>query len=222
MEDDLNPEYAREQETLGAFAEVWRKIMDDDPDDFARKVKLIEEDKDLADLFESLKEYRWDLVESILQDKQILSQVSKRMGGVPKEAKQRADKLRKMPLTLQEACKFGDLKALQRYLDETNGKPDERDVDAKDHRGITCLGYAVGANRMNIAKVLVEAKADPSAVDSDGNTALHYAAGYGRTAMVEYLQGLGLNLSKENSRGMTPLACATANKQKATIALLTK
>merc|ERR1719342_1726565 len=147
-----------------------------------------------------------------------MMKVSRRMGGVPREAKLKAEKIRKQPLTLQEACKFGDLKALQRYLSETEAGG--REVDAQDHRGITCLGYAVGANRLSIAKLLIEAKADAAKVDCQGASALHYAAAYGRKEMAEYLLGVGSDINAQNSLGMTPLACATSNKQKATMQLL--
>merc|ERR1740123_1793887 len=163
-------------------------MITNEPDDFSRKIKALEEDKEFVDLFTDLKAYRWSQVEDALNDTELMMKVSRRMGGVPRDAKMKADKLRKTPLTLQEACKFGDLKALQRYLSETEASPENREIDAKDHKGITCLGYAVGANRMNIAKVLIEAKADPSVVDNEGSTARHYAAGYGRVAVVEYLQ----------------------------------
>merc|ERR1719277_2420764 len=206
---------------MNAIADTWKKAMDDDPDDFARKIKALEDDEEFRTLFDDLKAYRWDDVGYHLENKDLMMKVSRRMGGVPREAKLKAEKLRKTPLTLQEACKNGDLRALQRYLSETEASPEHREIDAKDHKGITCLGYAVGANRMNIAKVLIEANADPAAVDNMGNSALHYAAGYGRKDMVEYFLGLGLDLNAKNESGLTPLGCATNNKQKVTIQLMT-
>eukprot|EP00429_Kryptoperidinium_foliaceum_P071081 CAMPEP_0176058958 /NCGR_PEP_ID=MMETSP0120_2-20121206/29379_1 /TAXON_ID=160619 /ORGANISM="Kryptoperidinium foliaceum, Strain CCMP 1326" /LENGTH=278 /DNA_ID=CAMNT_0017392491 /DNA_START=59 /DNA_END=895 /DNA_ORIENTATION=- len=218
LEEETNPDLIRRRDTLNVIADVWRKTMDGDQDDFARKIKALEEDVEFKRLFDALKEYRWDEVADHFEDKELMMKVSRRMGGVPREAKLKAEKLRKRPLTLQEACKFGDIKAVQRYLSET--EQGGREVDAEDHRGITCLGYAVGANRMNIAKLLIESKADATRVDDRGDSALHFAAAYGRKDMLEYLLGLGLNLNATNSLGMTPLACATRNKQKVAIQFL--
>eukprot|EP00913_Durusdinium_trenchii_P036040 g33722.t1 len=48
-----------------------------------------------------------------------MQKISNKMGGVPSQALRNAERIRKTPLTLQEACKFGDLRAVQRYLSET-------------------------------------------------------------------------------------------------------
>lgn len=221
MEEETNPDRRRRKATLDGFADVWRRSMDEDPDEFARKIKALEEDDDLRALFDDMKAYRWDLVEEHLHDKELMMKVTRRMGGVPREAKARAERERRTPLTLQEACKFGDLRSLQRYLSETEARPGEREVDAQDHRGVTCLGYAIGANRMSITNLLIDSKADPAKVDNAGNSGLHYAAAYGRKDMVEYLLNLGADINAKNGSGMTPLAYATRNKQKATIQHLT-
>lgn len=220
LEEETNPDLIRRRNTLNTIADVWRKTMDEDQDEFAKKIKALEEDDEFRILFEDLKAYRFDEVAAHFENKELMLKVSRRMGGVPREAKLKAEKLRKQPLTLQEACKFGDIKALQRYLSET--EQGGREVDAQDHKGITCLGYAVGANRMNIAQLLIESKADATKVDTQGDSALHYAAAYGRKEMAEYLLGLALDINAKNNLGMTPLACATRNKQKAAIQLFTE
>lgn len=195
-------------------------MMDDDSDEFSRKIKALEEDPEFAAMFADLKAYRWDDVNRHLDSSDLMMKVSRRMGGVPRDAKQKADRIRKTPIALQEACKFGDIKALQNYLSETEGM--SRDIDAKDHKGITCLGYAVGANRLNVTKLLIESKADATKVDSQGNTALHYAAAYGRKDMADYLLSAGLQVNARNHVGLTPLAVASRNKQKVAITFLTE
>merc|ERR1712060_600870 len=75
------------------------------------------------------------------------------------------------PITFHEACKRGNVKAVQDYL-AANG---ESAVDEHDSKGITALGYAIGANRGAVVKLLVEKKADPFKVDSSGCSGLHYA-----------------------------------------------
>merc|ERR1712187_484761 len=85
------------------------------------------------------------------------------------------------------------------------------DIEDKDAKGITCLGYAVGANRPEIVKTLLEKKASAEKVDTAGNSALHYAAAYGRTEMVKFFVG-SCPVSGTNASGQTPLALATKNK----------
>ena len=75
------------------------------------------------------------------------------------------------PHTLHEAAKAGDEKALKRLID------DGQDVNAKDQRGITALGVAVGFNRVPCIRCLLDAGADVHMTDARGSTVLHYAAG---------------------------------------------
>merc|ERR1711862_789971 len=96
-------------------------------------------------------------------------------------------------------------------LNEFLSSPGDWDVDDPDAKGITCLGYAVGANRPQIVKILLEKKASLGKVDASGNSALHYAAAYGRTEMVKFLADK-CPVSGTNSSGQTPLALATKNK----------
>ena len=62
---------------------------------------------------------------------------------------------------------------------------------SQDYKGITALGYAIGANRIAVVKLLLDSRANPYAVDSSGNSGLHYAAGYGRKELLESLGGVG-------------------------------
>ena len=52
------------------------------------------------------------------------------------------------------------------------------------------MGYAIGANRIAVVKLLLDSRANPYAVDSSGNSGLHYAAGYGRKELLESLEGV--------------------------------
>merc|ERR1719434_495373 len=118
------------------------------------------------------------------------------MGGLPQELESTLKKIDETPLTLHEAAKNGDLK------------------------GITPLGYAIGANRIAVVKLLLDNRANPFAVDASGNSGLHYAAGYGRKELVEYLLKVGASVSQANSQGQTPLAVATTNRQEAVLEVL--
>merc|ERR1711937_138007 len=117
-------------------------------------------------------------------------------------------------VSLHDAARRGDLKTLQEFLQE--GK----DVNAKDFKGVTPLGYAVGHDQLSVVKVLIDAKADVNEVDSAGNSSVHFAAGYGRVKVLEHLLARGANASKVNQMGMTPLAAAQQNNQQQAIALL--
>merc|ERR1711920_1008190 len=108
-------------------------------------------------------------------------------------------------------AKNGDLKAVQEFLGRN--KP----LDAQDHKGITPLGYAIGANRIAVVKLLLDNRANPYAVDSSGNSGLHYAAGYGRKELLEYLLKVGANVNQPNAQGQTPISVATQNKQETCI-----
>ena len=71
--------------------------------------------------------------------------ISQKMGGLPSELQPVLQKIEDTSLTLHEAAKKGDLAAVQQFLDKN--KP----LDAQDHKGITPLGYAIGANRFLFA-----------------------------------------------------------------------
>merc|ERR1719282_180380 len=149
-----------------------------------------------------------------LQDEELLMKLSQRVGGVPEELQPALKKINDTPLSLHEAAKAGDLKAVQEYLEK------KRPLDAQDPKGITALGYAVGANRIAVVKLLLDSRANPFAVDSNGNSALHYAAGYGRKELVEYLLKTGGNVAQANAQGRRPLDVASQNKHEAVIQVL--
>merc|ERR1719383_1151239 len=139
---------------------------------------------------------------------------SQKMGGLPEELKPVMQRIEESSLTLHEAAKNGDLKAVQEFLCR------KRPLDAQDHKGITPLGYAIGANRIAVVKLLLDNRANPFAVDASGNSGLHYAAGYGRKELLEYLIKTGTSVTQTNSQGQTPLSVATQNKHEAVIQVL--
>merc|ERR1719446_1235824 len=140
--------------------------------------------------------------------------ISQKMGGMPKELAPALKKIDETPLNIHEAAKNGDLKAVQEFLEK------KQPLDAQDQKGITPLGYAIGANRIAVVKLLLDNRANPFAVDSSGNSGLHYAAGYGRKELVEYLMKVGASVGQTNAQGQSPLSVATQNKHQAVIELL--
>merc|ERR1719399_191528 len=137
--------------------------------------------------------------------------ISSKMGGLPQELEPALKKIDDTPMTVHEACKQGDLKAVNEYL--AKKKP----IDSQDHKGITPLGYAIGANRIAVVKLLLDNRANPFSVDSNGNSGLHYAAGYGRKELVEYLLKVGASATQTNAQGQTPMSVATTNRQQVII-----
>merc|ERR1712094_30475 len=117
-------------------------------------------------------------------------------------------------VSVHDAAKRGDLQKLQAFLQ------DGKDVNAKDFKGVTPLGYAVGHDQLSIVKVLIDAKANVNEVDGAGNSAVHFAAGYGRAKVLEHLLARGAAVSKVNKMGLTPLAAAQQNKHQQIVAIL--
>eukprot|EP00416_Gambierdiscus_australes_P041344 CAMPEP_0171093304 /NCGR_PEP_ID=MMETSP0766_2-20121228/39002_1 /TAXON_ID=439317 /ORGANISM="Gambierdiscus australes, Strain CAWD 149" /LENGTH=267 /DNA_ID=CAMNT_0011551729 /DNA_START=55 /DNA_END=858 /DNA_ORIENTATION=- len=178
------------------------------------RIKALEHDPELAPILEDIKKNGMEAAMKHYQDEELMLKFSQKMGGLPQELHPVLKKLEETPLTLHEAAKNGDLKAVQEFL--STGKP----LDTQDHKGITPLGYAIGANRIAVVKLLLDSRANPYAVDASGNGGLHYAAGYGRKELVEYLLKTGAAVNQANAQGQTPISVATQNKQEATIAVL--
>merc|ERR1719215_834147 len=148
------------------------------------------------------------------QDEELMLKISRKMGGLPSELQPVLKKIDETALTIHEAAKNGDMKAVQDFLEK------KKPLDVQDQKGITPLGYAIGGNRIAVVKLLLDSRANPYAVDSQGNSGLHYAAGYGRKELVEYLVKTGVNVNQVNSQGQTPLAVATQNKHAEVMALV--
>lgn len=62
---------------------------------------------------------------------------------------------------------------------------------------------------LQIAKLLIDAKADLAACDSKKNTPLHYAAGYGRSKTAELLLAAGADKTAQNETGKTAFQLVT-------------
>jgi len=209
-----NPDAMRGWLQTQAIAEHYSAKLANGDTPVQDKVKSLEADPELAAIFEDIKKNGMEAAMKYYQDEELMLKISQKMGGLPSELQPVLQKIEDTSLTLHEAAKNGDLAAVQQFLDKN--KP----LDAQDHKGITPLGYAIGANRIAVVKKLLDSRANPYAVDSSGNSGLHYAAGYGRKELLEYLLKVGANVSQPNAQGMTPLAAATQNRQEATMQIL--
>jgi len=121
-------------------------------------------------------------------------------------------------MTLHEAARKGDLDTCKDYITKQN--QGGVSIDDPNPNGITALGFAIGAYKPEIVKLLIGCKANPHSVDAKGNSGAHYAAGYGRKGMLEFLLAAKSDPSKKNSDGKSPLDMATQNNMQATIEVL--
>lgn len=77
----------------------------------------------------------------------------------------------------------------------------------------------VGNTKM--ARILLEAGANPNLVDENGDTSLHIASNYGNAEAVRLLLMRGANRAATNSKGQTALDLARLKSHTTIIALLT-
>jgi hypothetical protein len=209
-----NPEAMRGWLQTQAIAEHYNSKLANGDAPVQDKVKGLETDPELKEMFEDIKKNGIEAAMKYYQDEELMLKISKKMGGLPAELQPALQKIEETPLTIHEAAKNGELKAVQEFLEK------KKPLDAQDHKGITALGYAIGANRIAVVKLLLDQRANPYAVDSNGNSGCHYAAGYGRKELLEYLLKVGANVNQANAQGQSPLAVATQNKQEATVQIL--
>mmetsp|Transcript_97341 Transcript_97341/g.284374 ORF Transcript_97341/g.284374 Transcript_97341/m.284374 type:complete len:267 (-) Transcript_97341:225-1025(-) len=209
-----DPEAMRGWLQTQAIAEHYNKKLSGNDTAVQDRIKALESDPELAPILDDIKKNGLEAAMKHYQDEELMLKFSQKMGGLPEELKPAIKKLDETPLTLHEAAKNGDLKAVQDFL----GK--KKPLDAQDHKGITPLGYAIGANRIAVVKLLLDGRANPYAVDASGNGGLHYAAGYGRKELLEYLLKTGAAVNQANAQGQTPLTVARQNRQEASIRIL--
>merc|ERR1711990_74492 len=177
-------------------------------------MQRLQEDPELKPMFEDIKTNGQEVIMKYLQDEEIMRKVSQKLGGISPEMTKSLMQIRDSSVSLHDAARRGDLQRLQEFL------KDGKDVNSKDFKGVTPLGYAVGHDQLSVVKVLIDAKANVNDVDSAGNSAVHFAAGYGRVKVLEHLLGRGATTSKVNQMGLTPLGAAQQNNQKQAMAIL--
>jgi len=183
-------------------------------DNQQEKMKQLQEDPELKPMFEDIKQHGPDVLMKYLSNEDVMRKVSQKLGGINPEMMKQLTAIQETSVSLHDAARRGDLQRLQEFL------KDGKNVNSKDFKGVTPLGYAVGHDQLSVVKVLIDAKANVNDVDSAGNSAVHFAAGYGRVKVLEHLLSRGANATKVNQMGQTPLAVAQQNKQQQAIAIL--
>eukprot|EP00933_Yihiella_yeosuensis_P032741 TRINITY_DN2637_c0_g1_i2.p1 TRINITY_DN2637_c0_g1~~TRINITY_DN2637_c0_g1_i2.p1 ORF type:complete len:290 (-),score=75.80 TRINITY_DN2637_c0_g1_i2:332-1132(-) len=209
-----NPDAIRGWLQTQAIAEHYNTKLSNGDAPVQERVKALELDPELSPIFEDIKKNGLEAAMKYYQDEALMLKISQKMGGLPSELEPTLKKIQETSLSLHEAAKNGDLKAVQEYLEK------KKPLDAQDQKGITPLGYAIGANRIAVVKLLLDNRANPYAVDSSGNSGLHYAAGYGRKELTEFLLKVGTSVSQANAQGQTPMDVATVNKHEVIMQLL--
>eukprot|EP00929_Paragymnodinium_shiwhaense_P049770 TRINITY_DN25096_c0_g2_i1.p1 TRINITY_DN25096_c0_g2~~TRINITY_DN25096_c0_g2_i1.p1 ORF type:complete len:294 (+),score=71.38 TRINITY_DN25096_c0_g2_i1:64-882(+) len=210
-----NPEAMRGWLQTQAIAEHYHTKLENGDQPVQARVKALETDPELAPILEDIKKNGMEAMMKYYQDEDLMLKVSQKMGGVPNDVQSKMKQLEEASLTIHEAAKNGDLKSVNEFLAK------KQPLDVQDHRSITPLGYAIGANRIAVVKLLLDNRANPFSVDANGNSGLHYAAGYGRRELVEYLLKVGTSPAHINAQGQTPMAVARLNKQEAVLNMLT-
>jgi ankyrin repeat protein len=98
------------------------------------------------------------------------------------------------------AATGGDFTAVQQAVEK-----DPSLVKATEWEDATLLHDAVIQNHIDLAKYLLEKRADVNAVKTDGVTALHMAARNGNIEMMMLLLQGGATINAVDARGWTPL-----------------
>eukprot|EP00416_Gambierdiscus_australes_P022218 CAMPEP_0171069728 /NCGR_PEP_ID=MMETSP0766_2-20121228/9330_1 /TAXON_ID=439317 /ORGANISM="Gambierdiscus australes, Strain CAWD 149" /LENGTH=276 /DNA_ID=CAMNT_0011526143 /DNA_START=65 /DNA_END=895 /DNA_ORIENTATION=- len=227
-----NPEEGRRWETFSkdskavkislqqsALDEYYNTKLNSGDEAVSNKLLGLNTNPEFAHIFEDVKRGGTQAAMQHSYNEPLMIKVSRAVGGIPEEVKDRMVQIQSNPLTLQEACKMGNIKSVEDYLkaSEVSGK---QNLEATDAKGVTCLGYAIGANRVAIVKLLLEKKADATKCDMSGSNGAHYAAAYGRKELLTCLLDGKVDPNAKNTQGQTPLALATKNKQKDAIEIL--
>mmetsp|Transcript_10185 Transcript_10185/g.22954 ORF Transcript_10185/g.22954 Transcript_10185/m.22954 type:complete len:217 (-) Transcript_10185:120-770(-) len=182
--------------------------------DFDAALRKLQSDPQLNSIFMDVKANGDDALQRVKQDQQFQAMFSEKMGGVPADLQDILAKVRDEPVSIFEACLRGDLKSVTKQCQA------KAPVQIYDDKGITPLGYAAAKGHVEVAKALLDAKANPFNVDLKENTALHYAAGYGHEALTKLFLDQGCEKADKNIDGQTPAEVAQLNGKTATKALV--
>eukprot|EP00439_Symbiodinium_sp_Y106_P001330 s5074_g1.t1 len=218
-----NPDAMRGWLQTQAIAEHYSNKMASGDTPVQDKVKSLEKDPELASIFEDIKKNGMEAVMKYYQDEDLMLKISQKMGGLPSELQPVLRKIEDTSLTLHEAAKKGDLAAVQQFLDKN--KP----LDAQDFKGITPLGYAIGAlheaaKKGDLAAVqqFLDKNKPLDAQDFKGITPLGYAIGANRIAVVKKLMDSRANPYAVDSSGNSGLHYAAGYGRRELVEYLLK
>ena len=185
------------------------------PVENAEQFKFLADDPEMAQVFEDVKEHGPSALQKYWEDEDLMAKISAKMRAHKIASEPQAPQTpRPPPSNLFDAAKAGDCEVAFKFVEEG------ADVSAKNEKGVTALGIAVGFNKIEMVKFLISKGADLEQRDARGNSALHYAAGYGRKEIVEVLLEAGASLDAENAEKQKPLDVAKLNKERGVVEFL--
>lgn len=208
-----SPEAVQGWLQVQALTEHLQAPPEDGEAEVEKRIAEWKQDPELAALLQDLKGGA-QAASKYLENEDFLIKISQKLDSIGQELRKSASEGSAASLTLHEAAKRGELQAVQELLLVS------KDVDTQDHRGVTPLGYAIGAGWTAVTTLLLEAQADVLSVDVRGNGGVHYAAGYGRTEILELLIQAGVSVNQVNAQGQTPLIVARHNQHHETVKVL--
>lgn len=192
----------------------YQKLLENKNAELDANLQQVADDDDFRSIFQDVKMNGEDTMRWYLKDEDFLEKVSEKCGGLPRDVREKINRIRDEPVTLWEAAKMGHERKVQEAIDG------RRALDIPDLQGVTPIGYAVACGHVGIVKSLVKGRANIHEVDSKENSTLHYAAGYGHGDLVQYLLDLDADPTQPNIDGHTPYDVARINHHTSTIELL--
>merc|ERR1712224_145799 len=129
------------------------------------KMKELAEDPELKPMCDDVKQNGPDALKKYIKNGKLMRKVSQKVGGIKPEMLKQLVKIEDTGMSLHDAAKKGDLPKIQEFLKS------RKDVDVRDLKGVTPLGYAVACDHLSAVKMLINAKANLDDVDSVGDSA---------------------------------------------------
>jgi len=111
-------------------------------------------------------------------------------------------------LSVHSAAQNNQLSLLRTLLAE-----DTKLVNAVDVDDRTPLHWAASSGSIDIARFLIDQKAEVDKTDSSGWTPLHIAVSAGHENVVQELIGAGADVNRKNDKGLTPLHYAASKSR---------
>ncbi|KAI0316731.1 Psmd10 protein [Amylostereum chailletii] len=103
-------------------------------------------------------------------------------------------------LTVQLAAQNDQLSLLRSLISEDPELLNSIDADDR-----TALHWAASSGADEVARYLIDHKAEIDKGDASGWTPLHIAASAGQETIVKELVGAGADVNRRNNKGLTPL-----------------
>merc|ERR1719230_340769 len=121
------------------------------------KFKALAQDPEFATILEEVKKDGMQAMMKVFQNEELVLKFNAKMGGLPTELGKQLQSIAERPMTLHEAAKNGDLESCKAYISKQN--QGGVSIDDPNPNGITALGFAIGADRLEIVKLLLGCKA---------------------------------------------------------------